>query len=98
LPETVTALRRRGYRTAICTNKQQGATIMAIYSLDLLPLLDGIAGGDHFPLKKPDAGRLLGRLPNLEVGFGTRAMIADNENDAAAARITLAPLELMRYS
>ncbi len=46
VPETVTALRRRGYRTAICTNKPQRATLAVLQGLDLLPLFDGIAGGE----------------------------------------------------
>jgi phosphoglycolate phosphatase len=90
VPETPTALRRRGYRTAICTNKPQRATIAMMHGLDLLPLFDGIAGGDHFPVKKPDPGHLLGLIAELGTRLGASAMIGDNENDAAAAQ-RLAP-------
>ena len=54
--------------------------------LDLLPLFDGIAGGDRFPVKKPDPGHLLGLIAELGAEPGAAAMIGDNENDAAAAR------------
>src|SRR5215469_8774377 len=59
VPETLAALRRRGYRTAVCTNKPQKATIAAMHGLDLLPLFDAIAGGDRFAVRKPDPGHLL---------------------------------------
>ena len=48
VPETLAALRRRGYRTAICTNKPQRATLAVLEGLGLLPLFDGVAGGDRF--------------------------------------------------
>src|SRR5215510_13729851 len=82
--ETLTALRRRGYRLAICTNKPQRATIAVMQDLDLLPLFDGIAGGDRFPMKKPHPGHLLRLIAELGAMPKTTAMIGDNENDAAA--------------
>jgi phosphoglycolate phosphatase len=97
VPETLAALRRRGYRTAICTNKPQRATIAVIQGLDLLPLFDGIAGGDRFPVRKPDPDHLLGLIAELGARPEATAMIGDNENDAAAARAAAVPLVLMRY-
>jgi phosphoglycolate phosphatase len=97
VPETLTALRRRGYRTAICTNKPQRATLAVLQGLDLLPLFDGIAGGDHFAVRKPDPGHLSGLIAELGAAPGDSAMIGDNENDAAAARGAGVPLVLMRY-
>jgi phosphoglycolate phosphatase len=95
--ETITELRRRGYRTAICTNKPQRATVSVLQGLDLLPLFDGIAGGDRFAVKKPDPGHLLGLISELGARPEATAMIGDNENDAAAARAAGVPLVLMRY-
>jgi phosphoglycolate phosphatase len=97
VPETLAALRRRGYRTAICTNKPQRATIAVLQGLDLLPLFDGIAGGDRFAVKKPDRRHLLGLIAELGANAAASAMIGDNENDAAAARSAAIPLLLMRY-
>jgi phosphoglycolate phosphatase len=94
---TLAALRRRGYRTAICTNKPQRATIAVLEGLDLLPLFDGIAGGDRFAVKKPDPGHLLGLIAELGGAPGAAAMIGDNENDAAAAHAATIPFVLMRY-
>ena len=97
VPETLAALRRCGYRTAICTNKPQRATIAVLEGFDLLPMFDAIAGGDRFPVKKPDPGHLLGLLAELGVEPAAAAMIGDNENDAAAAHAAAVPLVLMRY-
>src|SRR6266404_7327418 len=95
--ETLTALRRRGYRAAVCTNKPQRATMAVIEGLGFLPLFDGIAGGDRFAVKKPDPGHLLGLIAELGFRPDRAAMIGDNENDAAAAHAAGVPLVLMRY-
>jgi phosphoglycolate phosphatase len=97
VPETLRALRRRGYRTAICTNKPQRATIAVLQGLDLIQLFDGVAGGDRFAVRKPDPGHLQGLIGELGATPGRSAMIGDNENDAAAARGVAVPLLLMRY-
>ena len=94
---TLTELRRRGYGTAICTNKPQRATIAVVEGLGLGDLFDGIAGGDHFPVRKPDPGHLLGLIAQLGARREASVMIGDNENDAAAARAARVPLILMRY-
>jgi len=97
VPETLAALRRRGYRTAVCTNKPQQATMAVMQDLDLLPLFDGIAGGDRFPVKKPHPGHLLRLIAEVGAKPEASAMIGDNENDAAAAHSAAIPLLLMRY-
>jgi phosphoglycolate phosphatase len=97
VPQTLAALRRRGYRTAICTNKPQRATMAVIEGLGLIGLFDAIAGGDRFSVKKPDPGHLLGLIGELGARVEASAMIGDNENDAAAARAAGVQLVLMRY-
>ena len=97
VPETLATLRRRGYRTAICTNKPQQATLAVMQGLDLLPLFDGIAGGDRFPVRKPHPSHLLRLIAELGARPEASAMIGDNENDAAAAHSAAVPLVLVRY-
>jgi len=97
VPETLAALRRRACRTAICTNKPQHAALLVLRALGLLPLFDGIAGGDRFPVKKPDPGHLFGLIGELGGSPAAAAMIGDNEHDAAVARAAGLPLILMRY-
>jgi phosphoglycolate phosphatase len=97
VPETLAALRDRGYRTAICTNKPQRATLAVLQGLDLAALFDGIAGGDRFSVRKPDPAHLFGLIDELGGQTARSAMIGDNENDAAAAHGAAVPLLLMRY-
>jgi phosphoglycolate phosphatase len=97
VPETLAALRRGGYRTAICTNKPQRATIAVLQGLGLAALFDGVAGGDRFAVRKPEPGHLQGLIDELGGHAERAAMIGDNENDAAAARGAAVPLLLMRY-
>lgn len=97
VPETLAALRRRGYGTAICTNKPQRATITVLHGLGLAALFDGVAGGDRFSVRKPDPGHLLRLIAELGGKPERTAMIGDNENDAAAADAAVLPLLLMRY-
>jgi phosphoglycolate phosphatase len=97
VPSTLAALRRRGYRTAICTNKPQHATYTVLEGLGLLPLFDGIAGGDRFAVRKPDPGHLVELIDSLGARIGAAAMVGDSEIDAAAAHAAGLPLVLMRY-
>jgi phosphoglycolate phosphatase len=97
VPETLRTLRRSGYRTAICTNKPQRAALAVLQGLNLLSLFDGIAGGDRFPVRKPDPGHLTALIAELGGSPEAAAMIGDNENDAASARAAAVPLVLMRY-
>ncbi len=94
---TLATLRRHGYRTAICTNKPQHATTTVLEGLEMSSLFDGVAGGDRFPVKKPDPDHLLGLITVLNGRPDAAAMIGDNENDAAAAHAAGLPLVLMRY-
>lgn len=95
--ETLVALRRRGYRHAVCTNKLQQPTMAVLDGLDLTQLFDGVAGGDRYPVKKPDPGHLLGLIADLGGDQRRAAMIGDSENDAAVAHAAGVSLVLMRY-
>jgi len=95
--ETLAALRRRGYRTAVCTNKPQHAAVEVLRGMGLATLFDGVAGGDRYPVRKPDPGHLLRLIAELGGDPKRAAMIGDSENDAAAAHAAGLPVVLMRY-
>jgi phosphoglycolate phosphatase len=97
VPETLAALRASGYRTAVATNKPQHATAEVLRGMGLIELFDGFAGGDHFPVRKPDPGHLLGLVEELGGDPKRTAMIGDSENDALSARAAAMKLVLMRY-
>ena len=95
--ETLEELRRRGYRTAVCTNKLQRATMAVLAGLDLAGLFDAVAGGDRYPVKKPNPAHLLGLIGELGGSATRAAMIGDSENDAAVAHAAAVPVVIMRY-
>ncbi len=95
--KTLAALRARGYATAVATNKPHHATGEVLRALGLAGLFDLYAGGDRFPVKKPDPGHLLGLLDLLGGNAKRAAMIGDSENDALSARAAAMALILMRY-
>jgi len=95
--ETLAALRGQGYATAVCTNKPQHATAEVLRGMGLADLFDGYAGGDRFPVRKPDPGHLLGLVAELGGDATRAAMIGDSENDALSARAAAMKLILMRY-
>ena len=95
--ETLTTLRGRGYRTAVCTNKPQRATEEVLSGVGLASLFDGVAGGDRFAFRKPDPRHLLGLIAEVGGDAGRAAMIGDSENDAASARAAGLKLLLMSY-
>jgi phosphoglycolate phosphatase len=97
VPETLAALRRRGYGTAVCTNKPQHATGEVLRGMGLDKLFDGYAGGDRFAVRKPDPGHLLNLIAALGGDPARAAMIGDSENDALSARAARLPLILFRY-
>jgi len=95
--DTLVELRRRGYRTAICTNKAERATIAVLRGLALQPLFDGIAGGDRFAVKKPDPGHLLELIAELGARPDRARDDRRQRERRAAAHAAGVPLVLMRY-
>lgn len=97
VPETLAALRARGYATAVATNKPHHATGEVLRGMGLADLFDGYAGGDRFAVRKPDPGHLLELVGTLGGDPKRSAMIGDSENDALSARAAPMALILMRY-
>ncbi len=84
--ETLAQLTRAGWRLAVCTNKPVAPARALLARLDLLDRFAVVAGGDSFPVRKPDPAHL---LLTLEAAGGTPAqavMVGDHHNDVAAAR------------
>lgn len=52
--EAVEALRRRGDRVAICTNKPEGLADTLMQRLGVRGLFDALIGADTLPVRKPD--------------------------------------------
>ena len=86
VPEVLETLNRAGYRMAICTNKVYRATIEILDGLGLSRYFESVAGGDSFPVRKPDPGHLLGVLDTIGVAPRQAIMIGDSPNDIDCAR------------
>ena len=99
-PNVATTLRslvRSGARLAICTNKQQAATLAVLNGFGIAKYFEVILGGDLVPFRKPDPRHLLSVLELLRASPNESVMIGDNENDYAAARAAGVAVILVRY-
>ena len=84
--DILTALTERGIALALCTNKPIDATHRILAQLGFDRLFQAVAGGDSYPMKKPDPGHLHGLLAELGVTAAAAAMIGDSPNDINAGR------------
>ena len=94
---TLRALVELGARLAVCTNKQQAATLAVLEGFNIAKYFEVIVGGDIVPFRKPDPRHLLAALDQLRVSPTESVMIGDNENDHAAGRAAGTAVILMRY-
>ena len=83
--ETLGALHGAGHRMGICTNKPEAATHAVLKALNLAQYFTAVAGGDSLPVRKPDAGHLLGALDMLGGTPDRAIMIGDSHNDIQVA-------------
>lgn len=95
--ETLEALQAAGHRMAVCTNKPHRATVEILEALGLAGFFSTVAGGDSLPVRKPDAGHLLGTLNMLGAKPGRAVMIGDSRNDVAVARNAGVPVIAVSY-
>ena len=91
------ALRARGLRLGICTNKAQAPTDRLLAALGLAPFFDVIVGGDAVPAKKPDAGHLRATLERLGARPARSVMVGDSGHDLQTARAAGVPCVLVSF-
>lgn len=80
------ALRHRGVRLAVCTNKSERFTLPLLETLGLLPLLDAVIGGDTLGpgILKPSPAPIAAMVERA--GGGRTVFLGDTSNDIDAAR------------
>jgi len=83
--ETLEALRRRGFRMAVVTNKPVLATTKILQALGLAKFFPVVVGGDSVQQRKPHPAPLLEAVRQLEVDVGQALMVGDNIHDVEAA-------------
>lgn len=95
--EVLDALKARGWRLAVCTNKPQAPSEALLRATGLAGFIDEIVGGDRVLRKKPDRAHLLAALQRLGVQSDTAVMVGDNRNDVEAAKAAGIPVIAVTY-
>ncbi|MDE0944252.1 MAG: phosphoglycolate phosphatase [Alphaproteobacteria bacterium] len=90
-------LRTAGLKLAVCTNKPVALSNRLFEQLDIAPMFDAVLGGDSLPVRKPDAGHILGTLDAIGVPPDRAVMIGDSANDLNAARNAGVPVILVTF-
>ena len=83
--ETLTALKARGYRLSIITNKPQQFVAPILEGLGFWGLIEHFLGGDSLPMKKPDPLPLHHMCKMMGVRIEESIMVGDSKNDILAA-------------
>ena len=94
-PGAVPALDRfaaAGWKLAVCTNKLEGLSRRLLDELGLASRFAAICGGDTFPVRKPDAGHLLGTIARAGGDPSRTVMVGDSATDVNAARNARVPV------
>lgn len=85
VPQTLTALKDKGYTLAIVTNKPYAFVSPILQSLRMESLFTLILGGDSLPEKKPHPLPLLHVCETVGYEVASSVMIGDSKNDILAA-------------
>jgi phosphoglycolate phosphatase len=94
---TLQNLQSHAIALGICTNKPESATLKLLDALKLTPYFGAIAGGDTYPVHKPNPDHLRGVITTLDVPVTGCVMVGDSSNDLAAAHGLGIPCILVDY-
>lgn len=86
VPETLTALKARGLKLGVCTNKPTKATHDILRVLQLSHFFDVVVGGDDVPAIKPDPAHVHAVLDKLGALPSAAVMVGDSINDVLAGK------------
>ena len=91
------ALAEEGHILAVCTNKPTAMATRLLDELDMRRHFTHVAGGDHYPVRKPDAGHILRLLADVGSDPSRTVMIGDSIPDVEAARAARVPVIAMSH-
>lgn len=83
--ETLEMLVSRGIKVGLCTNKAESATNNILKQLDLARYFGFVAGGDTFPVHKPDPAHITGVLDALQAANAASVFVGDGPRDVVAS-------------
>ena len=84
--ETLAALRGRGVKLAVVTNKEGRYTATVLKAHQLAHLFDRVVSGDTLPRKKPDPAGIQSCLDQFSVPLERALFVGDSSIDVATAR------------
>ena len=84
--EVLAALRERGVKLAVVTNKEGRYTTTVLDAHQLMPLFDRVVSGDTLPTKKPDPAGIHSCLAEFDVPRHRALFVGDSSIDVATAR------------
>lgn len=86
------ALKERGVRLGICTNKMERMTFPLLAALDIMQYFDAVLGGDSLEVRKPDPGHLTATIERAGGAVDRALFVGDSEADVAAAKAANVPV------
>jgi phosphoglycolate phosphatase len=95
--ETLAALRGRGLKLGICTNKSQEPSLGVLEKLGLGAYFDAVVGGDVAPRRKPDPAHPRATLKALGVTPDGALMVGDSPNDVQSGQAAGLPVIAVSY-
>ena len=96
--QALDALKAKGYKMAVCTNKPFGASMEILKTLGIADKFDVVIGGDTLPgIKKPDPRHLHAAIEHMGAKPLNTLMIGDNGNDVAASHGAGLPVILLTH-
>ncbi len=84
--ETLLALRERGVKLAVVTNKEGRYTETVLHAHQLMSLLDRVVSGDTLAVKKPNPAGIESCLTQFNVPRHRALFVGDSSIDVATAR------------
>jgi phosphoglycolate phosphatase len=92
--EALDQLADRGYRLALCTNKDWAPARRILAQLGVAGYFDRVVGGDTLPVNKPDPRPLLAAAEGCDAAQGEFVYVGDSEVDAELAHRAAVPFLL----
>ncbi|MDN5852719.1 MAG: phosphoglycolate phosphatase, partial [Actinomycetia bacterium] len=90
--ESLRALKQRGARLAVVTNKRTGLSVPLLQALDLAHLFHAVICGDTTARPKPAADPALHACAALGVDVADALFVGDSDSDVACARAAGCPV------
>jgi len=95
--EALDRLKDSGALLVVCTNKLEGFSVKLLEAVGLAEYFAVIAGSDTFPMRKPDAGHLLGAVSRAGGHSASVVMVGDSRTDVATARAANVPVIAVNF-